>query len=88
MRLPLDGPLLQWRWTIALGYCANVDGAVTMSLDGGKGVRVPLRAGLHVVYVQLDGHGRQLSLTPATPGLAVHTGEGRVGEVVEARLLG
>lgn len=88
VRLPLDGPLLQWRWTIALGYCANVDGAVTMSLDGGKGVRVPLRAGLHVVYVQLDGHGRQLSLTPATPGLAVHTGEGRVGEVVEARLLG
>ncbi|MGV9710852.1 hypothetical protein ACWDTI_09330 [Gordonia sp. NPDC003424] len=88
VRLRLDGPLITWRWTVALGYCANRDGVVTMSLDGGTPVRVPVRAGLHVAYVRLDGRGTELSLTPRTPGLALHTGEGHVGEVVDARYVG
>ena len=87
-RLPLDGPLIQWRWTIALGYCANSAGQLRLSLDGGTPVTVPVDAGLHVVYVQLDGHGTELDVRPLSPGLAVHTGAGRVGEVVDARLLG
>lgn len=87
-RLRLDGPLLQWKWTVALSYCANTSGEVEMALAGGSAVRVPLRAGLHVLYVQLDGHGSEIEITARTPGLAVHTGEGRVGEVVEATLLG
>ncbi|MFW0795712.1 hypothetical protein AAFP30_18010 [Gordonia sp. CPCC 205515] len=87
-RLRLDGPLIQWRWTLALGYCADRDGEISMELDGGMPVRVPVRAGLHVVYVQLGGHGTAVALTPRTPGLSLHTGEGRVGEVVDARLIG
>lgn len=87
-RLRLDGPLIQWRWTIALGYCANSAGQVRLSLDGGSPVTVPVTAGLHVVYAQLDGHGTELDVRPLTPGLALHTGAGRVGEVVDARLLG
>lgn len=87
-RLRLDGPLIQWRWTIALGYCANKDGRISMALDGGAPLAVPVRAGLHVVYVQLGGHGTAVALTTLTPGLAVHTGDGRVGEVVDARLAG
>ncbi|GAB34418.1 hypothetical protein GOOTI_108_00100 [Gordonia otitidis NBRC 100426] len=87
-RLSLDGPLIQWRWTIALGYCANSAGQLRLSLDGGAPVTVPVDAGLHVVYVQLDGHGTELDVRPLSPGLAVHTGAGRVGEVVDARLLG
>lgn len=86
--LPLDGPLLDWRWTVQLPYCATADGAVEMSLTGGPPVRVPVRAGLHVVYVQLDGRGTEIRISPVTPGLAVHTGAGRVGEVVYAQLLG
>ncbi|MGX7695739.1 hypothetical protein [Gordonia polyisoprenivorans] len=86
--LRLDGPLINWRWTIALGYCANAAGDVEMSLDGGPAVRVPLQAGLHVVYVQLDGHGTELRIRPLTRGMTLHTGDGRVGEVVDARLLG
>ncbi|GAC68216.1 hypothetical protein GS4_14_00460 [Gordonia soli NBRC 108243] len=87
-RLPLDGPLIQWRWSVALSYCANRDGIVELALDGGPAVRVPVRSGLHVVYAQLDGAGSRITATPVTPGLALHTGEGRVGEVVEARLAG
>lgn len=87
-RLRLDGPLIQWQWTIALGYCANSAGKVRFSLDGGAPVTVPVTAGLHVVYVQLDGRGTELDVRPLTPGLALHTGAGRVGEVVDARLLG
>ncbi|MGC5255214.1 hypothetical protein ACPXCG_02585 [Gordonia sp. DT218] len=87
-RLVLDGPLLQWRWTVAVSYCADMDGDVDMGLDGGRTVRVPVRAGLHVAYVQLEGRGRHVSVRPVTPGLSLHTGEGRVGEVAEARLVG
>ncbi|MGC5249090.1 hypothetical protein ACPXB3_19435 [Gordonia sp. DT219] len=86
--LRLDGPLIDWRWTIALGYCSNITGDAEMSLDGGHAVRVRLAAGLHVLYVQLDGHGTEVRIRPVTPSLAVHTGDGRVGEVVDARLLG
>ncbi|MFT4125715.1 MAG: hypothetical protein QM662_05740 [Gordonia sp. (in: high G+C Gram-positive bacteria)] len=87
-RLRVDGPLIRWRWTIALTYCAGSAGIVEMALDDGPAVRVPVQAGLHVVYVQLDGHGSAVSLRPITTGLVLHTGEGRVGEVVAANLLG
>lgn len=87
-QLPLDGPLIRWRWTIALGYCANRSGEVEFRLDDGTAHTVAVQAGLHVVYVQLDGSGRTLTLRPLTEGLALHTGQGRVGEVVEARFVG
>ncbi|WLP91932.1 hypothetical protein [Gordonia sp. NB41Y] len=86
--LRLDGPLLRWRWTLALTYCANRSGEVEFSLDGGSPIRVPVTAGLHAVYVQLDGSGTAVHVRPITAGLALHTGEGRVGEVVDAALLG
>ncbi|AZG45283.1 hypothetical protein D7316_01878 [Gordonia insulae] len=87
-RLSLDGPLIQWRWTIGVSYCANRSGQLDMSLEGGRTVRVPVQAGLHVVYVQLEGRGRAIAVRPVTAGLTLHTGEGRVGEVAEARLVG
>lgn len=87
-RLTLNGPLIQWRWTVAVSYCANSGGEIELSLDGGRSVRVPVQAGLHVVYVQLEGRGRAVRIRPVTDGLALHTGEGRVGEVAEARLVG
>ncbi|MDL9937978.1 hypothetical protein QSJ18_14585 [Gordonia sp. ABSL1-1] len=87
-RLSLDGPLIRWPWTIALSYCADRDGRMRMWFDGGAALSVPVRAGLHMVYVQLGGQGRHLNLAPITPGLAMHTGQGRVGEVVQAGLFG
>lgn len=86
--LSLSGPLLQWRWTIGVGYCANIPGQIEMALDDGPAQQVTVQAGLHVAYVQLEGRGHGISIRPLTPGLALHTGEGRVGEVAEARLVG
>lgn len=78
----LDGPLLEWLWTVALPYCANTDGELVVGLAGGEPVTVPVRAGLHSVYVQLSGAGTELQVRPRTPGLALHIGSGRIGEVV------
>ncbi|MFT4200272.1 MAG: hypothetical protein QM634_06055 [Gordonia sp. (in: high G+C Gram-positive bacteria)] len=86
-RVPLSGPLINWTWTIALSYCANRDGRLAVQLAAGQPVTVDVRAGLHVVYVQTTGRGTALILRPLTPGLAVHTGAGRVGEVAEAALV-
>lgn len=86
-RVPLSGPLLNWTWTIALAYCANRDGQMSVALAGGAPVVVDLRAGLHVVYVQTTGRGTAITLRPLTPHLAVHTGAGRVGEVAEGELV-
>ncbi|GEE01047.1 hypothetical protein nbrc107696_14930 [Gordonia spumicola] len=84
--LRLDGPLFDIMWTVQLGYCANIDGQIELGLDGGEPVRVDVEAGLHVVYVRVDGGGRGLHIRPVTPGLRLHTGEGRVGLAVVAGL--
>lgn len=81
--LDLSGPLIEWKWTVSLSYCANTDGEIGVSL-GGKELRVRVRAGLHPVYFQLSGGGKVLAVRPLTPGLALHTGAGRVGEPIVA----
>ncbi len=85
-RLRLDGPLIDVQWTIQLSYCANIGGEMELRLDGGDPVRVSVEPGLHIVYVQLNGHGDGLQIRPVTPGLRLHTGEGRVGTPVMAGL--
>lgn len=85
-QLTLDGPLLRWKWTVALSYCANSDGEIDVALAGTEPVRVPVQAGLHAVYIQVEGSG-PLTVRPVTPGLALHTGDGRIGEVADARFL-
>ncbi|WP_440712030.1 hypothetical protein [Gordonia sp. FQ] len=82
-RLTLSGPLIEWKWTVALSYCADTDGEIGVRLDGDE-VRVPVRTGLHPVYFQLSGGGHELVVRPLTPGLALHTGAGRVGEPIVA----
>ncbi|WP_246833578.1 hypothetical protein [Williamsia sp. 1138] len=82
--IDLDGPLLDWLWTVALPYCANTDGQVQIGLAGGDPVTVPVRAGLHSVYVQLQGSGTALQVRPLTPGVELHLGAARVGEVVRS----
>ncbi|GAA2365911.1 hypothetical protein [Gordonia cholesterolivorans] len=83
-RLPLSGPLIDWQWTVGFSYCADRAGTVELRLEGGDPVEVPVRSGLHAAYVQLDGHGTELRIRPVTPGLRLHTGDGRVGAPVMA----
>ncbi|MGB6246977.1 hypothetical protein [Gordonia sp. (in: high G+C Gram-positive bacteria)] len=83
-KLPLSGPLIDWRWTVGFSYCADRAGTVEVRLTGGDPVEVPVRAGLHSAYLQLDGRGTDLLIRPVTPGLRLHTGDGRVGAPVMA----
>jgi hypothetical protein len=82
--IALTGPLVDWAWTVALPYCANIDGTLQVALPDGDGLDVPVKAGLHTVYVQVDGAGTEVRLRPLTPGLSLHVGLGRVGELTRA----
>lgn len=82
--IPLNGPLIDWTWVVALPYCANADGTVRIGLAGGSSLEVPVKAGLHTVFVQVEGPGTEVQLRPVTPGLHLHVGQGRVGELVRA----
>ncbi|PXW31434.1 UNVERIFIED_CONTAM: hypothetical protein DES50_105201 [Williamsia faeni] len=80
--LELDGPLIVWSWKVALPYCATTDGEIEVGLADGDPVTAPVKAGLNAVYVQLHGGGTQLRVRPLTPGLRLHVGQSRVGELV------
>ena len=82
--IPLNGPLLDWTWVVALAYCANADGTVQIGLTEGTTLEVPVKAGLHTVFAQVEGQGTEVRLRPVTPGLQLHVGQGRVGELVRA----
>lgn len=86
--IPLDGPLIRWRWTVAVGYCATGDGRMEVRIGDSAPVTVPVRSGLHPLYVQARGSGDTVSVRPLTPGLGVHFSAGQVGEVYDPALLG
>ncbi|WP_306359874.1 hypothetical protein [Nocardia sp. CC227C] len=77
--LPLDGPLLDHEWTTQLNYLASADGSITVALEHGGWVTVPIRRGLNTVYVRTAGSGRALRIGALTPGLTVCVGVGPVG---------
>ncbi|ERG69384.1 hypothetical protein [Segniliparus rugosus] len=79
--LPLSGPLLDWEWTAQLNYYASTGGTVAVQLPSGRAQRVPVAAGLHTVFVRLDGGGARLLLRPLSPGLWLCVGAGPVGAV-------
>ncbi|HEY9315313.1 hypothetical protein [Williamsia sp.] len=80
--LELDGPLIVWSWKVALPYCATTDGEIEIGLADGDPVTAPVKAGLNAVYVQVHGGGTQIRVRPLTPGLGLHIGQVRVGELV------
>ncbi|MEH3155032.1 MAG: hypothetical protein PGN29_06660 [Gordonia paraffinivorans] len=86
--IPLDGPLIRWKWTVAVGYCATGDGRIEVRIGDSAPVTVPVRSGLHPLYVQARGSGDTVSVRPLTPGLGVHFSAGQVGEVYDPALLG
>ncbi|RDI63005.1 hypothetical protein [Nocardia pseudobrasiliensis] len=77
--IPLDGPLLDNGWTTQLNYLADRDGRITVALEHGRTVVVPVRAGLHTVYVRVVGNGAALRIGSHTPGLDLCLGVGPVG---------
>lgn len=77
--LPLDGPLFAWGWTVQLDYVADRDGALTVALDDGTAVQVPVRQGTHSVYVRLVGEAATVQLTSRTADLGLCIRSGMVG---------
>ena len=85
--LPFTVPVMDWMFTVGFSYCADRDGLVELRLEGGPPVQAPVRSGLHALYVQLEGHGTAVQIRPVTPGLRLHTGDGRLGDPAMAALV-
>ncbi|ATL71817.1 hypothetical protein CRH09_15860 [Nocardia terpenica] len=83
--LPLDGPLLDRGWTAQLNYLADRDGRLTVALEHGPAVVVPVRSGLGTVYVRLIGSGSALRIGSHTPDLNLCLGVGPIGVTSYAR---
>ncbi|MBH0777789.1 hypothetical protein IT779_16050 [Nocardia sp. NEAU-351] len=77
--LPLDGPMLEHEWTAQINYLASGEGRMTVSLEYGRVVTVPVRPGLNTVFVRVIGSGSALRVGPVTPGLDLCVGVGPVG---------
>jgi peptidoglycan/LPS O-acetylase OafA/YrhL len=85
--IPLDGPLIDWVWTLQLNYFASQDGALSVRVSEGEAVEVPVEAGLHQVYVRLVGGGDAVVVEPQTEGLYACVGAGPIGIVVPSNEL-
>jgi hypothetical protein len=81
VRMPLDGPLLPADWTVELNYLANSDGSITLALDEGPTVKMPVKPGLNRVYVRLPGAGHAITAQASTAALSVCLASGPVGYV-------
>ncbi len=77
--IALDGPMIDNAWTAQLNYLANRDGQITVGLQYGQSVLVPVHAGVNTVYVRIIGHGTFLRIGSPTPGLNLCLGVGPVG---------
>ncbi|WP_280468280.1 hypothetical protein [Nocardia cyriacigeorgica] len=79
VRLLLDGPMLAHEWTVQLNYLAGRDGRITLAFEHGDAVTVPVRKGLHTVFVRVVGSGSALRIATETQGLDMCVGSGPVG---------
>ncbi|KAA8886554.1 hypothetical protein F3087_23990 [Nocardia colli] len=77
--IPLDGPMLDHEWTAQLNYLASSDGQLSVAMEHGKSVTVPVHKGLSTVFVRIVGSGTTLRITSRTPGLTLCLGSGPVG---------
>ncbi|TSD96131.1 hypothetical protein FOS14_17245 [Skermania sp. ID1734] len=78
----LTGALPEWNWTAELNYLASRDGSIIVWFPHGRAVTVPVRQGLHQVYVRLRGSGDALNIQAATSGLSLCLGAGPIGGVL------
>ncbi|MCV7193764.1 hypothetical protein H7I02_13310 [Mycolicibacterium brumae] len=81
VELPLDGPLLPSDWTAEFNYLANSVGSLTMSLDDGPQVKVPVQPGLNRVFIRIPGAGQTITVEATTAALTVCLASGPVGNL-------
>jgi hypothetical protein len=81
VRMPLDGPLLPSDWVVEMNYLANSDGSMTLALDDGEEVKVPVHPGLNRVFIRLPGAGTGITAKANTAALSVCLASGPVGHL-------
>ena len=64
--VPLDGTAPDGTWTLRLDYLAARDGEITVALDDGRAVVVPVVGGAWTVFVRLAGPASALRASSAT----------------------
>jgi hypothetical protein len=79
--MPLDGPLIQWGWTVHFGYLTGGPGSLEVELGTGKSVLVPVSTGLNQVFVRVVGQGTTLQVRSHTPGMVACVAGAVVGLV-------
>ncbi|MFR9751289.1 hypothetical protein ACL02S_09655 [Nocardia sp. 004] len=77
--LPLDGPMQEHGWTAQLNYLADRDGRILVGLEHGDVVEVPVRKGMHTVFVRIKGSGSLLRIASRAKELDLCVGTGPVG---------
>ncbi|MFC9433235.1 hypothetical protein [Nocardia sp. NPDC057030] len=77
--IALDGPMLDHEWTAQLNYLAGSDGQLSVAMEHGRFVTVPVHKGLSTVFVRLVGSGSTLRIASRTPELTLCLGSGPVG---------
>jgi hypothetical protein len=82
-RIPLDGPLYGWGWTVHFGYLTREPGSLEVALETGSPVIVPVEAGLNQVFVSLVGQGGALRVRSYTHGMIACVNGAVVGLVID-----
>ena len=77
--LRLDQPVLEWEWTAQVNYLSNRDGLVTVAMQEGEAVTVPVVSGLNTVYVRMTGRGHFVTVSAITPDLNMCVSAGPLG---------
>lgn len=81
--IPLDGPLIEWGWTVHFGYLTGGPGSLAVQLEPGKSVLVPVSQGLNQVFVRVTGKGTALQVRSHTPGMVACVAGATVGLVLD-----
>ena len=83
-QVPLAVPLADYWHTVRFSYVAGGPTTVSVSLDGGSPVAVPLSPGLQEAFVFLDGGGDTLTISRIPDGIGACIGDVSVGFTAEA----
>lgn len=79
--VPMQNTAFDYAWTVRIGYIASEDTRATVSA-GRQTVHVQLQAGLHALYLLVDGEVPSVGLDGLSPGASVCTDDVRVGTPV------
>jgi hypothetical protein len=79
--MPLNGPLIQWGWTVDFWYLTGEAGSLEVELETGQPVIVPVSSGLNQVFVSVVGRGEALRVRSHTPAMVACVNGAVVGLV-------